>query len=46
MTYLAPLNSEIMERKVVTQRPILPGTRSEGTKTERQEPRVSMMEGM
>ena len=31
-TYFAPLNSEIVERKVVTQSAILPGIRSDGIK--------------
>ena len=45
MSDLAPLNNEIMDRNDVMQSPILPGTRSEGTKTDMMDPRQSIVLG-
>ncbi len=42
---LAPLKRDIMAKKAVMQRPILPGTRSGETKTEKTELRAIMVLG-
>lgn len=44
--YLAPLKSEMMDKKVVMHRLILPGIKSEGMKTEQADKVQSMKLGM